>query len=135
MTVSKDYVLSGWLEGAYLDYRKWVGPALRPEPEDRVQAMFTSVARRYDLANTLMSFGMHYAWKRFAADETKLKEGGRALDVCAGTCDIAVLLAQKVGPTGQVVALDFNDDMLAVGREKIKKAGLDDRVMFLRQNA
>lgn len=97
----------------------------RPETEERVQFFFSSVAKRYDLANTLMSFGQHYPWKRVAAKVVEPKEGQVGIDICAGTNDIAILLARKVGPAGKVYALDFNKEMQEVGLFKAKKQGLD----------
>lgn len=97
----------------------------RPETEERIQAFFSSVAKRYDLANTLMSFGRHYAWKKVAAKVVEPKEGQTGIDICAGTNDIAILLARKVGPSGKVYALDFNKEMQEVGAFKAKKHGLD----------
>lgn len=90
--------------------------------------MFSSVAKRYDLANTLMSWGLHYSWKRFTAEQTGLQEGDKAIDICSGTNDLAILLAKKVGPTGRVTAVDFNARMLEVGKYKVEKAGLSDSV-------
>jgi len=96
----------------------------RPETPDRIQAMFTSIARRYDLANTLMSFRKHYSWKRLTAEIVEPKEGQLGIDVCAGTNDIALHLAKKVGPSGKVYALDFNKDMQEIGRYKAIKFNL-----------
>jgi demethylmenaquinone methyltransferase/2-methoxy-6-polyprenyl-1,4-benzoquinol methylase len=93
-----------------------------PNPEEKektVQAMFSSIARRYDLNNTLLSFGMHHRWKRIAVDWAGAEPGERVLDLCAGTADLAILLDQKVGERGRVVALDLNEPMLSVGRRKI----------------
>lgn len=100
----------------------------RPETKERIQEMFVSVAQKYDLANTLMSFGRHYPWKEYAVKVTNLKPGYKALDVCAGTCDLAIYEAKIVGTEGKVTAVDFTPDMLAVGEYKINKAGLGDIV-------
>ena len=118
-----------------MDYKNWLNTAVRPESEERVQTMFSSVARRYDLANTAVSFGMHYPWKTFATNQANLSPGDSALDVCAGTCDITIKLARQVGPTGRVVALDRNEEMLEVGRYKLRKQGLLDRVELMVGNA
>lgn len=90
--------------------------------------MFSSVAKRYDLANSLMSLGQHYRWKRYAASQTGLKPGDTALDVCAGTNDMAILMARMVGSKGAVTALDFTEDMLEAGKYKAGKAGLSERI-------
>lgn len=106
-------------------------------PEDRqapVQAMFTSIARTYDLNNTLLSFGLHHLWKEAAVREAAVPYGGRAADLCSGTCDIAAVLARRMGPEGRVDALDLNGDMLAVGAAKLRRLGLADRVRVTRGN-
>jgi len=77
--------------------------------------MFDRVARRYDLVNSLISVGLHRRWKRFAAAAARLPAGGLALDVCAGTGDIAISLARR---GGRAVALDFAPEMIAVGRRR-----------------
>jgi len=97
----------------------------RPEDPKRVQHFFTSVAKKYDLANTVMSFGRHYSWKRFTTKVVEPKEGQTGVDVCAGSNDIAILLARIVGQSGKVVSLDFNEAMQEVGKFKAKKHGLD----------
>jgi len=106
-------------------------PAERQEP---VQEMFTSIARTYDLNNTLLSFGLHHLWKEAAVREARVPQGGMAADLCAGTCDIAALLARRMGRHGHVDALDLNGSMLAVGRAKLRRQGLSDRVRTVRGN-
>src|SRR5580704_1853828 len=90
---------------------------------ERVRAVFSSVAGKYDLMNDLMSFGVHRLWKRFTLSLTGLKSGQRALDVAGGTGDLAIGLARQVGKTGQVVLSDINPDMLAAGRDRLLDAG------------
>lgn len=108
-----------------------------PIPDDRqepVQEMFTSIAKSYDLNNTLLSFGLHHLWKEHAVREARLPYGGRAADLCAGTCDIAAIMARRMGPEGHVDALDLNAEMLAVGERKLKRAGLSGRVTVTHGN-
>jgi demethylmenaquinone methyltransferase/2-methoxy-6-polyprenyl-1,4-benzoquinol methylase len=109
----------------------YVIPADREAP---VQEMFSSIARSYDLNNTLLSFGLHHLWKEAAVRRARVPYGGRAADLCAGTCDIATLLARRVGPEGHVDALDLNARMLAEGARKLVRAGLDDRVGIVEGN-
>jgi demethylmenaquinone methyltransferase / 2-methoxy-6-polyprenyl-1,4-benzoquinol methylase len=90
---------------------------------DRVRAVFSSVAGKYDLMNDLMSFGAHRLWKRFMLSLTGLKAGQRALDVAGGTGDLAAGLARQVGKTGRVVLSDINPDMLCAGRDRLIDAG------------
>src|ERR1051325_6187265 len=80
--------------------------------EDAVQRMFTSIASRYDLNNSLLSLGLHHRWKRLAVAAAGLKQGDRALDLCTGTADLAILIAKAVGESGHVTGLDFNGAML-----------------------
>lgn len=90
---------------------------------ERVRAVFSSVAGKYDLMNDLMSFGAHRLWKRFTLSLTGLKAGQRALDVAGGTGDLAVGLARQVGKTGRVVLSDINLGMLCTGRDRLIDAG------------
>jgi demethylmenaquinone methyltransferase/2-methoxy-6-polyprenyl-1,4-benzoquinol methylase len=90
---------------------------------ERVRAVFSSVAGKYDLMNDLMSFGAHRLWKHFTLSLTGLRAGQRALDVAGGTGDLAVGLARQVGKTGHVVLSDINPDMLAAGRDRLIDAG------------
>jgi demethylmenaquinone methyltransferase/2-methoxy-6-polyprenyl-1,4-benzoquinol methylase len=90
----------------------------------RVGEVFTSVARRYDLMNDLMSGGLHRLWKRFAIDVAAPRAGERALDIASGSGDLARLLADRLGPRGQLVMSDINAEMLAVGRARLLDAGM-----------
>jgi demethylmenaquinone methyltransferase/2-methoxy-6-polyprenyl-1,4-benzoquinol methylase len=90
---------------------------------DRVRAVFSSVAGKYDLMNDLMSFGVHRLWKHFTLSLTGLSAGQRALDVAGGTGDLAVGLARQVGKTGHVVLSDINLGMLCAGRDRLIDAG------------
>ena len=105
------------------------------EKERAVQRMFSAIARWYDLNNTVLSLGLHHRWKREAVARTQSREGQTVLDLCAGTCDLALLLGDTVGPTGRVVACDLNAEMLAIGRSKVQQHGYDDRITCLLGNA
>lgn len=86
--------------------------------------MFTSIAHRYDLNNTLLSLGLHHSWKKLSVKTSGAAAGATVLDLCTGTGDLAVRLARRVGPSGRVIGLDLNERMLAFGRRKIEKLGL-----------
>ncbi|MEO5560101.1 MAG: bifunctional demethylmenaquinone methyltransferase/2-methoxy-6-polyprenyl-1,4-benzoquinol methylase UbiE [Dokdonella sp.] len=88
-----------------------------------VGEVFTSVARKYDVMNDLMSFGVHRLWKRYFVGTSGVREGDRVLDLAGGTGDIAALLLPKVGKTGSVVVGDINGDMLRVGRDRMLDRG------------
>ena len=103
--------------------------------EQAVQRMFTAIATRYDLNNSLLSFGLHHRWKALAAGSIPALTHGRALDLGAGTGDLALLLDGRMGEHGRVVAMDLNFAMLRVGAGKIARHGLDSRIACFRGNA
>jgi demethylmenaquinone methyltransferase/2-methoxy-6-polyprenyl-1,4-benzoquinol methylase len=86
--------------------------------EGQVRAMFDRIAVVYDLMNSVMTAGLHHRWRERAADLARLAPGDRALDVAAGTGDLALELKRRVGPTGEVVGSDFSEGMLHIAREK-----------------
>ena len=89
------------------------------EKQGRVGAVFTSVARKYDLMNDVMSFGVHHLWKRFTLEMCGLRPGHKVLDLAGGTGDLALKEAQMVGESGQVVLADINAAMLQQGRDRV----------------
>jgi demethylmenaquinone methyltransferase/2-methoxy-6-polyprenyl-1,4-benzoquinol methylase len=92
------------------------------EKSKRVGAVFSSVARRYDLMNDLMSGGMHRLWKdRFVA-RVKPRPGERILDMAGGTGDVAFRIARR---GAKVTVADINPDMLEVGVERARERGID----------
>lgn len=103
-----------------------------------VDDVFHSVARRYDLMNDLMSGGLHRAWKNdlvVALNPPKGDRDFRLLDVAGGTGDIAFRTIEAGGTGTRATILDINGDMLAVGRERAEKRGLDHLVTFVEGNA
>jgi demethylmenaquinone methyltransferase/2-methoxy-6-polyprenyl-1,4-benzoquinol methylase len=86
--------------------------------EPQVRAMFDRIARVYDPLNSLMTAGLHHRWRERAADLAELAPGARALDVACGTGDLALELARRVGPGGEIVACDFSERMLELARAK-----------------
>src|SRR6478609_3788962 len=91
------------------------------EKTRRVGQVFSSVARRYDVMNDLMSGGMHRLWKgRFVA-RVKPRPGEAILDMAGGTGDVAFRMARR----GALVTVsDINADMLEVGKERAKRRGI-----------
>jgi len=87
-------------------------------PEGQVRAMFDRIAGFYDLMNSVMTAGLHHRWRERAADLAEVGPGDRALDVAAGTGDLAIELARRAGPSGVVVGSDFSEGMLDRARGK-----------------
>ena len=80
--------------------------------------MFDRIAGLYDRMNSVMTAGLHHEWRRRAADLAELAPGARALDVATGTGDLALELAGRVAPGGEVVGVDFSERMLELARAK-----------------
>ena len=85
----------------------------------KVNDLFATIARRYDLINDLQSFGLHRLWKRRVVKLAAVQSGNRALDLCCGTGDIALALAQRGAET---TGLDFSDKMLEVAAVRSQKS-------------
>jgi demethylmenaquinone methyltransferase/2-methoxy-6-polyprenyl-1,4-benzoquinol methylase len=86
-----------------------------------IQRMFSSIASRYDLLDTLLSFNRDKYWRKFAGSQTELKPGGKALDVATGTGKLALETAKEVGGRGEVIGVDFCEEMLSQARDKLAK--------------
>ena len=85
----------------------------------KVNDLFAAIARRYDLINDLQSFGLHRLWKRRVVKLAAVQSGNRALDLCCGTGDLALALAQRGAET---TGLDFSPQMLEVAERRSKES-------------
>ena len=97
------------------------------EKHTYVHAQFERIARRYDLTNDVISFGMHRIWKAKAVDIMMQPAEGageprKFLDVCCGTGDLAIEIAKRVNLIDQVTGLDFSSNMLKVAEARTKTA-------------
>ena len=92
------------------------------EKTRRVGAVFSSVARRYDLMNDLMSGGMHRLWKDRFVNRVKPRAGEEILDMAGGTGDVAFRMARR---GAHVTVSDINADMLEVGKQRAEARSLD----------
>lgn len=97
-------------------------------------AMFDGIAKRYDFLNRVMTFGIDQGWRRRAVRLLQLPKDARVLDLATGTADLAMLTA-RMHPDAHVIAVDPSRGMLAVGREKVAKAGLSARVELVEGDA
>jgi demethylmenaquinone methyltransferase/2-methoxy-6-polyprenyl-1,4-benzoquinol methylase len=97
--------------------------------------MFDAIAGRYDFLNHLLSAGIDAHWRTRAIASLALTGRERVLDVCTGTGDLAIAALRAQPPAGRVVGVDFAGAMLRVGRDKIARAGLADRLALVRGDA
>jgi demethylmenaquinone methyltransferase / 2-methoxy-6-polyprenyl-1,4-benzoquinol methylase len=105
------------------------------EKRKLVDKHFDSIATKYDWMNTVLSFGLHYLWKRIAVRMSGIKANDIVLDVCGGTADLALLAANLVGNTGHVVVYDINRAMMRIGQAKVAASHLAERVRFVQGDA
>jgi demethylmenaquinone methyltransferase/2-methoxy-6-polyprenyl-1,4-benzoquinol methylase len=104
--------------------------------QERVNAVFHGVARRYDLMNDLMSAGLHRLWKDTLVSMLRppVERAFRHLDVAGGTGDVAFRIAE-LARAADVTVLDINGDMLGVGRERAAHRPYANRLNFVEANA
>lgn len=105
------------------------------EKTEQVVRHFNSIARQYDFMNTLLSFGIHYLWKRTAVQLLALQPGDRVLDVCGGTGDLSIQAVRAVGKNGLVALYDINRAMMDAGRIKSTHTAARRRIQFVQGNA
>jgi demethylmenaquinone methyltransferase/2-methoxy-6-polyprenyl-1,4-benzoquinol methylase len=96
--------------------------------------MFDRIAGLYDRMNAVMTAGLDRSWRHRAAELASVSPGDRVLDVATGTGDLALELARRVSPGGEVVGIDFSDRMLELARTKAKAVSGSD-VRFESANA
>jgi demethylmenaquinone methyltransferase / 2-methoxy-6-polyprenyl-1,4-benzoquinol methylase len=89
-------------------------------------AFFDAIAHRYDLLNRVLSFGADRRWRKRTARSID-PGGGRVLDLATGTGDLALQIA-RAHPRARVIGVDPSAGMLEIGRRKIERAGLSDRI-------
>lgn len=102
---------------------------------DLVAGVFHSVAKKYDIMNDVMSFGIHRLWKRFTIESAGARPGMKILDLAGGTGDLTAKFSQIVGSSGYIVLADINDSMLKVGRAKLRDNGVISNVNYVQANA
>ncbi len=102
-----------------------------------VDDVFRSVARRYDLMNDLMSFGLHRAWKDalVTAVNPPKSRPFALIDIAGGTGDVALRVIGAGGKETRAMVCDINPDMLAIGRDRAAARGLGELVAFTEANA
>ncbi|WP_318617334.1 demethylmenaquinone methyltransferase [Sporosarcina sp. YIM B06819] len=86
--------------------------------EQKVHKVFEKISVDYDKMNSVISFNQHKKWRNDIMMRMDVREGSQVLDVCCGTADWTIALADAVGTTGHVTGLDFSEGMLEAGRPK-----------------
>ncbi|CAG9623610.1 demethylmenaquinone methyltransferase [Sutcliffiella rhizosphaerae] len=95
-----------------------------PSKEERVHGVFEKIYKNYDQMNSVISFQRHIAWRKDTMKRMNVQQGSIALDVCCGTADWTISMGQAVGENGNVTGLDFSENMLSIGKEKVKNQGI-----------
>ena len=89
--------------------------------EERVHDVFQTISKRYDVMNSVISFQRHKAWRKDTMRLMDVQKGASALDVCCGTADWTIAMADAVGKSGSAIGLDFSENMLEVGHVKVNE--------------
>ncbi len=105
------------------------------EKQGLVGNVFRAVASNYDVMNDAMSMGVHRAWKWFAVAQSGVKAGDHVLDLAAGSGDLSLKFANKVGEEGKVIVTDINEAMLDQGRKRLTDQGIASNVEYCLVNA
>jgi len=98
-----------------------------PPSADGSGSMFDNIAARYDLLNRVLSLGIDQSWRRATARALALPAGARVLDLATGTADLALRVAREA-PDARIVGVDPSERMLAIGRQKVEREGLGERI-------
>jgi demethylmenaquinone methyltransferase/2-methoxy-6-polyprenyl-1,4-benzoquinol methylase len=91
----------------------------------QVEKMFDNIARRYDFLNRFLSLGIDVYWRKRAIRQLRKDRPGQVLDVATGTADVALEIYRQLKPA-KITGVDISDNMLAIGREKILRKGLEE---------
>lgn len=102
------------------------------ERNRKIGEMFSSIAPRYDFLNRLLSAGWDRRWRREAVESIHPERGGRHLDMATGTADVALEILRQKGTGTFVVGSDISVEMMRIGMEKAARAGVRNRIAFVR---
>ena len=98
--------------------------------KQQVEEMFDNISSNYDFLNHFLSFGIDNIWRRKTIKIVAQNNPKLILDVATGTGDLAFAAQKKINPD-KIIGLDLSNGMLEVGREKIKKRNLDNKLEFI----
>ncbi len=87
--------------------------------------MFADIADDYDRVNSILSFGVHHAWRARTVQLSGARKGDKILDCATGTGDLAIEFKEKVGSEGYVLGTDFCKEMIELAPEKAQENDLE----------
>lgn len=99
----------------------------------QVELMFDNIAHSYDKLNHRLSWNIDKLWRRNALNKLKPFKPQTMLDIATGTGDFAIQAAKMLNPT-TLIGADISEGMMSVGRQKVKKIGLDDVISFRKED-
>ena len=102
--------------------------------QQAITEMFDNISMHYDFLNHLLSLNIDKLWRRRIAKTVAGFHPARILDVATGTADLAIRLA-KDNPEAHITGIDLSEQMLRIGQEKVKKAGLESRIQLRQADA
>ena len=100
----------------------------------QVELMFDSIAENYDTLNHTLSIGIDKGWRKKGILELKSNHPQNILDIATGTGDLAIAACDLLNPKS-IIGIDISEKMMIVGAEKVKKAGLTDKISFSKQDS
>ncbi|MDQ3109015.1 MAG: bifunctional demethylmenaquinone methyltransferase/2-methoxy-6-polyprenyl-1,4-benzoquinol methylase UbiE [Bacteroidota bacterium] len=98
--------------------------------KEQVAEMFDNIAPKYDFLNQLLSLGIHKGWRKKSVRLLKALAPKNMLDVATGTGDFAIEANKRLNPES-ITGVDISEGMMKIGREKLKKLGLDQKIKLL----
>lgn len=110
-----------------------IKPYHNGEKAQQVEAMFDNIAPSYDKLNNRLSWNIDRGWRRKAIMQLKPHQPQEILDIATGTGDFAILAARLLKPK-HLVGADISEGMMAVGKEKVKAAGLHEIISFAKED-
>ena len=102
--------------------------------KEQVEQMFDNIAPTYDKLNHIMSLNIDRVWRRRVMRIVRRAKAHKIMDVATGTGDLAIAMAKRVDRI-QILGVDLSEEMLAVAREKVRKQGLEERIMLEKGDA
>ncbi|MBC35954.1 MAG: bifunctional demethylmenaquinone methyltransferase/2-methoxy-6-polyprenyl-1,4-benzoquinol methylase UbiE [Bacteroidetes bacterium] len=94
--------------------------------KEQVREMFNNISGKYDFLNHFLSMGIDVLWRKKLVRKLKKEQPERILDVATGTGDLAITALRTNAK--EIVGIDISEGMLEVGKQKIKKKGLEDKI-------